>query len=92
MLSSLADHYGFDVEASFTKLKKKHKHAILYGSASIHVYTIKKEDINKRFRDIIPNCDLTGYVFTWEVGKRVYKQNGVFQIETLHQMERRVGQ
>src|SRR5690606_1842010 len=32
MLSSLAEHYGFDIDAPFQKLPRKHRQAILYGS------------------------------------------------------------
>ena len=32
MLSSLADHFGFDVEVPFKKLSKKHQDVILHGS------------------------------------------------------------
>ena len=32
MLTSLAEHYDFDVEIPFKKLNKKHRDAILYGS------------------------------------------------------------
>lgn len=34
MISSLAEHYGFDIEKPFKKLAKKHREAILYGSGS----------------------------------------------------------
>ena len=32
MLTSLADHYGFNVELPFNTLSKKHRNAILFGS------------------------------------------------------------
>ncbi|MFB3103680.1 MAG: excinuclease ABC subunit UvrA, partial [Pseudomonadales bacterium] len=63
MLSSLADHYGFDVEASFTKLKKKHQQAILYGSGRERInfsYVNDRGDIIKRrhrFEGVIPNME-----------------------------------
>ena len=63
MLSSLADHYGFDVEASFTKLAKKHQQAILYGSGRERIdfsYVNDRGDIIKRrhrFEGVIPNME-----------------------------------
>ena len=63
MLSSLAGHYGFDVEASFTKLAKKHQQAILYGSGRERIdfsYVNDRGDIIKRrhrFEGVIPNME-----------------------------------
>ena len=34
MISNLAAHYGFDVEAPFSSLKKHHRDAVLYGSGN----------------------------------------------------------
>merc|ERR1711916_421029 len=33
MLTSLSEHYGFDIEKPWKKLAKKYKQAILYGSS-----------------------------------------------------------
>ena len=63
MLSSLANHYGFDVEASFTKLKKKHQQAILYGSGRERInfsYVNDRGDVihrRHRFEGVIPNME-----------------------------------
>ncbi|MEM6708291.1 MAG: excinuclease ABC subunit UvrA [Pseudomonadota bacterium] len=63
MLSSIADHYGFDVETPFKKLKKKHKDAILYGSGRERIdfsYVNDRGDIIHRthkFEGVIPNME-----------------------------------
>ena len=63
MLSSLADHYGFDAESSFTKLKKKHRQAILYGSGRERIdfsYVNDRGDViqrRHRFEGVIPNME-----------------------------------
>ncbi|MEM1230465.1 MAG: excinuclease ABC subunit UvrA, partial [Pseudomonadota bacterium] len=63
MLSSLAEHYGFDVEAPFKKLKKKHKDAILYGSGRERIdfsYVNDRGDVIQRthkFEGVIPNME-----------------------------------
>ncbi len=63
MLSSLADHYGFDVESPFRALKKKHRDAILYGSGSERIdfsYVNDRGDVihrSHRFEGVIPNME-----------------------------------
>ncbi len=63
MLSSIAEHYGFDVEAPFKKLKKKHKDAILYGSGRERIdfsYVNDRGDVIQRthkFEGVIPNME-----------------------------------
>ena len=63
MLSSLADHYGFDVEAPYHSLKKKHQQAILYGSGQTRIdfsYANDRGDIisrRHRFEGVIPNME-----------------------------------
>ncbi len=63
MLSSLAEHYGFDVEARFDKLKKKHRDAILYGSGRERIdfsYVNDRGDVIRRrhrFEGVIPNME-----------------------------------
>ncbi|MDP6375216.1 MAG: excinuclease ABC subunit UvrA [Pseudomonadales bacterium] len=63
MLTSLADHYGFDVEAPFRTLKKKYRNAILYGSGSQRIdfsYVNDRGDVIRRrhrFEGIIPNME-----------------------------------
>ncbi len=63
MLSSLAAHYGFDVEVPFRKLKKKHRQAILYGSGSERIdfsYVNDRGDVihrRHRFEGVIPNME-----------------------------------
>ena len=63
MLSSLAEHYGFDVEVPFRKLKKKHRDAILFGSGRERIdfsYANDRGDIiqrRHRFEGVIPNME-----------------------------------
>ena len=63
MLSSLAEHYGFDVESPFRKLGKKHREAILYGSGSTRIdfsYVNDRGDVihrRHRFEGVIPNME-----------------------------------
>jgi excinuclease ABC subunit A len=63
MLSSLADHYGFDVEMPFAKLKKKHRDAILFGSGEERIdfsYVNDRGDVirrSHRFEGVIPNME-----------------------------------
>ncbi len=63
MLSSLADHYGFDVESPFRALKKKHRDAILYGSGNERIdfsYVNDRGDVihrSHRFEGVIPNME-----------------------------------
>jgi excinuclease ABC subunit A len=63
MLTSLAEHYGFNVEASYDKLKKKHREAILYGSGRERIdfsYVNDRGDViqrRHRFEGVIPNME-----------------------------------
>jgi excinuclease ABC subunit A len=63
MLSSLAGHYGFDVESPFNALSKKHREAILYGSGSERIdfsYVNDRGDVihrRHRFEGVIPNME-----------------------------------
>jgi excinuclease ABC subunit A len=63
MLTSIADHYGFDVEMPFRKLKKKHRDAILFGSGRERIdfsYANDRGDIihrRHRFEGVIPNME-----------------------------------
>ena len=63
MLSSLAGHYGFDVETPFNELKKKHRDAILYGSGRDRIdfsYVNDRGDVihrSHRFEGVIPNME-----------------------------------
>ncbi len=63
MLSSLAGHYGFDVEAPFSKLSKKHRKAILSGSGSERIdfsYVNDRGDViqrTHRFEGVLPNME-----------------------------------
>lgn len=63
MLKSLADHYGFDVDAPFQTLSKTDQHAILHGSGR---QTIEFKYLNDRgdvvvrkhpFEGILPNME-----------------------------------
>ncbi len=63
MLSSLAAHYGFDVETPFRKLSKKQRDVILFGSGSERIdfsYENERGDhISRRhrFEGVIPNME-----------------------------------
>ena len=63
MLSSLAEHYKFDVEAPFSGLKQKHRDAILFGSGSERIdfsYVNDRGDViqrRHRFEGVIPNME-----------------------------------
>ncbi len=63
MLASLAKHYGFDVEAPFSALKKKQREAILSGSGSERIdfsYVNDRGDViqrKHRFEGIVPNME-----------------------------------
>jgi excinuclease ABC subunit A len=63
MLSSLAEHYGFDVETPFSKLKRKHRDAILFGSGKERIdfsYVNDRGDVirrSHRFEGVIPNME-----------------------------------
>ncbi len=63
MLSSLARHYGFDVDVPYKKLSKKHQKAILQGSGTERIdftYVNERGDSiqrSHRFEGVIPNMD-----------------------------------
>ncbi|WP_116366718.1 excinuclease ABC subunit UvrA [Parahaliea mediterranea] len=63
MLTSLADHYGFDIDTPFQKLKKQHREVILRGSGKEEVafsYINDRGDVFKRthpFEGILPNME-----------------------------------
>ncbi len=63
MLSSLAEHYGFDVDTPFRKLKKKHREAILNGSGNTRIdfsYMNDRGDViqrRHRFEGVLPNME-----------------------------------
>jgi excinuclease ABC subunit A len=63
MLSSLAAHYGFDVDVPFRKLKKSQRDAILFGSGNERIdfsYVNDRGDTVKRrhrFEGVIPNME-----------------------------------
>ncbi|MFU8815951.1 MAG: excinuclease ABC subunit UvrA [Pseudomonadales bacterium] len=63
MLNSLAEHYGFDVETPFNKLKKKLRDAILFGSGNERIdfsYANDRGDVirrSHRFEGVIPNME-----------------------------------
>jgi excinuclease ABC subunit A len=63
MLKSLADHYGFDIDAPFSELSKKHRQIILHGSGTQEIafsYINDRGDIFKRthtFEGILPNME-----------------------------------
>ncbi|MDE0062484.1 MAG: excinuclease ABC subunit UvrA [Gammaproteobacteria bacterium] len=63
MLNSLSGHYGFDVEAPYRSLKKKHREAILYGSGRERIdfsYVNDRGDVitrRHRFEGVIPNME-----------------------------------
>jgi len=64
MMSSLADHYGFDLEKPFNKLAKKWQNIVLYGSKSEEITFIYKNEkgtgsrkVSRPFEGIIPTLD-----------------------------------
>ncbi len=63
MLTSLARHYGFDVEKPYKRIAKKHREAILYGSGSERIdfsYVNDRGDKvtrRHRFEGVIPNME-----------------------------------
>lgn len=63
MLTSLAEHYNFDIDSPFETLSKKHQQIILQGSGKEEVcfsYINDRGDVFKRthpFEGIIPNMD-----------------------------------
>ncbi len=63
MLKSLANHYGFDVEAPYSSLGRKHREAILYGSGRERIdfsYVNDRGDAitrRHRFEGVIPNME-----------------------------------
>ena len=63
MLSSLADHFGFDVEIPFKALSKKHREVILRGSGRQQIdfsYANDRGDIIRRrhrFEGVLPNME-----------------------------------
>ncbi len=63
MLTSLAEHYGFDIDTPFEKLAKKYQKVILRGSGSEQVcfsYVNDRGDVYQRthsFEGILPNFE-----------------------------------
>ncbi len=63
MLTSLAEHYGFDIDIPFDELSKKHRQTILHGSGKQEIafsYVNDRGDVFKRkhtFEGIIPNME-----------------------------------
>jgi len=64
ILSSLADHYGFDIDKPFEKLAKKHRDLILYGNRGEEIefaYINDRGTVFKRrhaFEGVLPNFEL----------------------------------
>lgn len=63
MLQSLGEHYGFDVDTPFKKLKQRHQQVILFGSGDEEIefnYVNDRGTVYKRthrFEGIIPNME-----------------------------------
>tara|TARA_R110001599_G_scaffold35637_3_gene112405 strand:- start:323 stop:3172 length:2850 start_codon:yes stop_codon:yes gene_type:complete len=63
MLTSLAEHYGFDIDAPFEELSEEHRHKILFGSGKEEIsftYINDRGDNFQRkhpFEGVIPNMD-----------------------------------
>lgn len=63
MLSSLSEHYGFDIDKPWKRLAKKYKAAILYGSGSEEIdfsYVNDRGDVISRthtFEGVVPNME-----------------------------------
>jgi len=63
LLTSLADHYGFDIDQPFEKLKKKHRDIILHGSGNEEIefaYVNDRGTVFRRrhtFEGVLPNME-----------------------------------
>ena len=63
LLSSLASHYGFEIETPFRRLKKKHRESILQGSGDERIdfsYVNDRGDVVRRrhrFEGVLPNME-----------------------------------
>ncbi|MDB6059988.1 MAG: excinuclease subunit [Verrucomicrobiaceae bacterium] len=63
MLTSLAEHYGFDIDTPFSKLTKKYQKVVLHGSGDDEVcfsYINDRGDVYQRthrFEGVIPNFE-----------------------------------
>ncbi|MCV6613629.1 MAG: excinuclease ABC subunit UvrA, partial [Cellvibrionaceae bacterium] len=63
MLDSLADHYGFDVDTPWNKLRKKDRQVILNGSGKTEIdfsYVNDRGDLHQRshtFEGVLPNME-----------------------------------
>ncbi|WP_019604795.1 excinuclease ABC subunit UvrA [Teredinibacter turnerae] len=63
MLTSLAEHYGFDIDKPWKKLAKKHREVILHGSNGETIdfsYVNDRGDVyhrNHAFEGVIPNLE-----------------------------------
>lgn len=63
MLTSLAEHYGFDIDAPFESLASEHQHCILHGSGDEEIsftYINDRGDSFQRkhsFEGVIPNME-----------------------------------
>ena len=63
ILTSLADHYGFDIDKPFEKLAKKHRDLILYGNKGEEIefaYINDRGTVFKRrhaFEGVLPNFE-----------------------------------
>lgn len=86
MLKSLAEHYDFDIDSPFHKLKKKHREAILHGSGDETIsfnYVNDRGDTfqrSHRFEGVIPNLerryrDTESQMVREELSKYISSQN-----------------
>tara|TARA_R110001583_G_scaffold84566_2_gene222314 strand:- start:443 stop:3292 length:2850 start_codon:yes stop_codon:yes gene_type:complete len=63
MLTSLAEHYGFDIDAPFEELSEEHRHKILFGSGKEEISFTYINDRGDNFQHkhpfegVIPNMD-----------------------------------
>ncbi|MCR9106927.1 MAG: excinuclease ABC subunit UvrA [Gammaproteobacteria bacterium] len=63
MLTSLAEHFGFDIDTPFEELEKQHQEVVLHGSGKEEIafsYINDRGDVFKRthpFEGIIPNME-----------------------------------
>ena len=63
LITSLADHYGFDIDKPFAKLRQKHRDILLYGSNGEEIafrYLNDRGTVYKRthtFEGVIPNME-----------------------------------
>jgi len=60
MMTCLAEHYGFDLEAPFSSLSKKHRKVILHGSGKELIHFVHTPEKGRRSRESTRQFKLSG--------------------------------